>query len=88
MRLDKPYLYLLAAVGVALLVVAMLAPNGYINIVEILLSVSFVGIAVWYLRRPRSSEKDSLASLPWIAAVSAPKTAERNDKDKGQEIKG
>jgi membrane protein implicated in regulation of membrane protease activity len=81
MKSNQPYYYLLVAVGFALLGVAFLAPNGNISVAEMMLGAALIVVAVWFLLRRRSSEKGTLASLPWIAASSARNLRGSKDAD-------
>lgn len=67
MKLHQSHFVLLVAGGVAIVAVAILAPNGYLSVGEAVVGVSVIGLGLWCFLRPRSSEKVSLASLPWIS---------------------
>ncbi len=77
MKLHQSHFVLLVAVGLAIVAVAILAPNGYLSIGEAVTGVVMAGLGLWCFLRPRASDKVSLASLPWI-----PTSVSQSDKYK------
>jgi hypothetical protein len=77
MKLYQSHFLLLVAGGVAIVAVAILAPNGYLSIGEAITGVVLIGLGLWRFLRPQVSNKVSLASLPWI-----PTSASQSDEHK------